>query len=251
MKTRNQCMLFLCGTSTLALALGATTIPQFDADILAARLNTSAGGTSVTRLEMQNALSRFVGDDGQVDSDERAHLVGRLADAAWKININGPALKYAQDFLEVNEQGPIPSIAFDQIVEPPSVLFGANGALAGASAVAQGFIPRGTGLATQATLQQGYLDAFNASPSLFLPVNARELLERLAQATVSGVPFVDEIDGAFAYLNQISRNSSRLYLASWKSPGRGAPGDLGGYVVAAVSSDRRTVRFIEVTTWVE
>jgi hypothetical protein len=234
-----------------ALADGATTIPQFDADIAAARSAASNGGVAVTRAEMRGAINRFIGDDSTIDAAERAHLGAKLADASFRSNVNGQALKYAQDTLELNQDGAVPSISFAQITATTEALFGAAGALSNAAAPQEGFVPNGAGVATQRVLLQGYLDGFNAVSGVFIPVNFSELRARLGERTVSGQPSDDEADGALAYLNQIARNSGRLYLASWKSPGRGAPGDLGGYVVAAVSSDRRFVRMVEVTTWVE
>jgi hypothetical protein len=51
---------------------------------------------------------------------------------------------------------------------------------------------------------------------------------------------------------QNNKAASRLYLASWISGGRGGePGNIGGGVIAAVSSDRRAVRFLEVRGWTE
>ncbi len=234
-----------------ALADSATTIPQFDGDIAAARLAASNGGVAVTRAEMSGAVNRFIGDDGNIDATERAHLSAKLADATFRVNVNGQAQKYAQDTLELNQEGPVPSISFAQITATTQELFGAAGALSSAASPQEGFVPNGAGVATQRVLLQGYSDGFNAVSSLFTPVNFSELRARLGARTVAGLPSDDEADGALAYINQVARNSGRLYIASWKSPGRGAPGDLGGYVVAAVSSDRRFVRMVEVTTWVE
>jgi hypothetical protein len=241
----------VCLVTAKALASGATTVPQFDAAIATARLATSPGGVAVTRAEIQGATGFFLYDDSVVDATEAAALAARLADPAWFAALTGAASSYAQFFQELNQPGPVPSVAFSQLTSTTAQLFGATGALSNAAAVQEGFIPNGTGVANQGTLQQAYLDAFNASPGTFLPANPREVIATLAGSTVSGLPSQDEVDGAFAHALRIARNSNRFYIASWKSPGRGAPGDLGGYVIAAVSTDRRFVRFIEVTVWVE
>ncbi len=200
---------------------------------------------------MQGATNFFFSDDSVVDSLEAGALTTRLADPAWVAPLTGSALSYAKFFQELNQSGPVPSVSFAQLTSTTAQLFGATGALSNAATVQEGFIPNGTGVATQATLQQAYLDGFGAYPGTFRPANPREVINALTGTTVSGLPTPDEVDGAFAQVLQIARNSNRFYLASWQSPGRGAPGDIGGYVIAAVSTDRRFVRFIEVTVWAE
>jgi hypothetical protein len=135
---------------------------------------------------------------------------------------------------------------------PVAQLFGATGALTNAAWPKEGFIPYGAGITNQATLQATYLAAYEASASYFDPVTVRELLVMLSGRLESGTPSIDEIEGAQAFIVEISRNSNRLFVAPWSASSRGGqPGDLGGFVVAAVSSDRRFVRFVEFHTWTE
>ncbi len=251
MNTTIRLTVALCSLASVTFAAGSTAIPQFDTAVLTARQPGSVSGVTVTRSELRNALEVFLQDDGRFEADERAHVLSRLADVAWSAGVAGPAVAYAKSFVELNESGVVPSLSLSQLTATPTELFGAAGALSSTSSLQEGFFPNGTGVATQAALQQAYLDAFNAFPGWFQAVNARELLAQLNSRTLSGQPTADEVDGAFAFVQSIARNSSRLYVSSWKTPGRGAPGDLGGYVVAAVSTDRRFVRFIEVTVWSE
>jgi len=243
-----------CGAlAAPAFANGATTVPQFDAAIAAARLATSPGGTQVTRAEMRGAANQFLVDDGVVDGVERSYLVGRLTDTAFLTGVTGQGKKYASDFVELNDGGPTAPLAVSDGQTPIAQLIGATGALTSVAWSQEGFIPNGAGVTNQITLQTAYRDAFNADPRNFDPISVRELTNTLARhVDGGGTPSEDEIDGAAALITQISRNSNRLYLGSWITNGRGGgPGDLGGYVVAAVSTDRRFVRFFEVRTFSE
>lgn len=237
--------------ASVSLAAGATTVPQFDAAVATARTAASPGGTAVTRDELRGAIDFFLSDDANVDAVERAHLSSVLANPSWRVGVNATALKYATDFAELNDGGPVAPLNVYGVAQTPLELYGAPGALTNVSWVQEGFIPNGQGVTNQETLQNTYAAAFQANPSTFKPINNRELLEKLAQNVDFGTPSKDEIDGAMAVIVQISRNSNRLYLASWHTPGRFHPGDLGGYVVAAVSTDRRFVRFVEIRTWSE
>jgi hypothetical protein len=238
--------------ATPAAASGTTTVPQFDADIAAARLTSSPGGTQILRSEMRAAVLRFINDDSTVDAAERAHLASRLADAAWGAGVTGSARKYAVDVAELNDGGSVAPLSVSDPQIPIGDQIGATGALTSSAWVQEGFIPNGEGVTNHITLKTAYRDAFDANPGNFEPINVRELIEALLRNTLSGTPSTDEVDGAVALISQISRNSNRLYVASWISDHRGGgPGDTGGFVVAAVSSDRRFVRFLEIRSWVE
>lgn len=238
--------------ATPAAASSTTTIPLFDADIAAARLTSSPGGGQILRAEIRAAIRRFIIDDGVVDAGERAHLTARLADTAWGTGVTSVARKYAVDFAELNDGGPVAPLSVGDPRIPIADQIGATGALTSSAWVQEGFIPNGAGVTNQITLQTAYRDAFNAIASSFDPINVRELTDALSRNTLRGTPSADEIDGAVALISQISRNSNRLYLASWSSNHRGGgPGDTGGLVVAAVSTDRRFVRFFEVQSWAE
>jgi hypothetical protein len=245
--------LILAGAlATPAAASGTTTIPQVDADIATARLTSSPGGTQILRSEMRAAVIRFITDDSIVDAAERAHLAGRLADAAWSAGVTSGARNYAVDFAELNDSGPVAPLSVSDPRIPIADQIGATGALTSSAWVQEGFIPNGAGVTNQITLKTAYRDAFNANPGNFDPVNVRELIDALSRNTLRGTPSADEIDGAVALISQISRNSNRLYLASWISDHRGGgPGDTGGFVVAAISTDRRFVRLFEIQSWAE
>ncbi|WP_233595281.1 MULTISPECIES: hypothetical protein [Corallococcus] len=76
----------------------------------------------------------------------------------------------------------------------------------------------------------------------------KELIARLSGNIFSATPTVDEVEGATAFITAISRNSNRLYVTGWSCRGCGAPGYTAGYVIAAVSTDRRFVRMVSVMT---
>ena len=238
--------------ATPAAASSTTTIPQFDADIAAARSTSGPGGTQILRSEIRTAVIRLLTDDGVVDAAERAYLAGRLADPAWGAGVTSGARKYAVDFAELNDGGPVAPLSVSDPQIQIADQIGATGALTSSAWVQEGFIPNGAGVTNQITLQTAYRDAFNADASSFDPINVRELIDALSRNTLRGTPSADEIDGAVALISQISRNSNRLYLASWISGHRGGgPGDTGGLVVAAISTDRRFVRLFEIHSWAE
>jgi hypothetical protein len=237
------------------LAGSSTTAPLFEARIAAARQATSPGGTTVTRQEMTNALDVFFSDDWTVDTTEYNYLVSKRSDAAFLNGVTGSAQKHLTDFSELNDGAQYAApLGLNAVSATPAVLYGASGALASSSRIREGYIPNGQGVANQVTLSDSYLAAFGGPydyPGTFQPINLRDLTQILQGRNYGGTPSVDEVDGAVAYITQISRNSNRLYSASWRTYGRGGPGEAGGYVIAAVSTDRRFVRMVEVITWAE
>lgn len=237
------------------LAGSSTTAPLFEARIAAARQATSPGGTTVIRQEMAAALEVFFSDDWTVDTTEYNYLVSKRSDAAFLSGITGSAQKYLTDFSELNDGAQFAApLGLNAVSSTPAVLYGASGPLASSSRIREGFIPNGQGVANQVTLADTYTATFGSaydSPVTFQPINLRDLTQLLQSSAYNGTPSVDEVDGAVAYITQISRNSNRLYYASWRTFGRGGPGEGGGYVIAAVSTDRRFVRMVEVITWSE
>jgi hypothetical protein len=190
--------------ATPAAASGTTTIPQFDANIAAARLTSSPGGTQILRSEMRAAVIRLITDDSILDAAERAHLASRLADAAWGAGVTSAARKYAVDFAELNDGGPVAPLSVSDPQIPIADQIGATGALTSTAWVQEGFIPNGAGVTNQITLKTVYRDAFDANPSNFDPINVRELIEALSRTTLSGAPSADEIDGTVALISQIA-----------------------------------------------
>lgn len=237
------------------LAGSSTTGPQFEAKIAAARQATSPGGTAVIRQEMTDALDVFFSDDWTVDTTEYSYLASKRSNATFLNGITGSAQKHLTDFNELNDGAEYAApLGLNAVSSTPAVLYGASGPLASSSRIREGYIPSGQGVANQVTLAGTYTAVFGSSyddPVLFQPINLRDLTQILQRRAYSGTPSVDEVDGAVAYITQISRNSNRLYYASWHSWGRGGPGESGGYVIAAVSTDRRFVRMVEVITWAE
>ena len=236
-----------------AFAAGATTIPAFDARIATARGASSPGGTAVTREEMKGAVDLFLKDDGGVDAAERAHMAAKLSSATFLAGVNGSARKYLSDTHELNDTATTAApLGSFPVAQTPAELYGANGELAGASIIREGYIASGQGVANQVTL----VETFNANASpgnngvgYFTPITTQELSARLSQQYFSTHPTVDEAEGALAYIYQTYRNSNRLYIAEWS--GSYHSGYIQGFVVAAVSSDRRFVRFVEVLTYGE
>jgi hypothetical protein len=245
----------LLSASTAGADSASATIPVFTSKIAAARTASSPGGTTVTRAEMAGALNSSFIRDMSVDSQERAHLGAQLGDANFLKGLTAQAKKYATDFYELNDAASTEApLSLNTVAGATSDLFGATGALSRSARVMEGYIPNGQGVANQVTLSNQYTLFFGSgydSPLYFEPINPRELTERLKGQIMYGTPSLDEVDGAAAYVNEISRNSARLYVADWRTAGRGGPGDGGGYVVAAVSSDRRFVRMLEVLVWSE
>jgi hypothetical protein len=238
-----------------ALAGSATSIPTFDAKIAAARVATSPGGTTIIRSEMSDALAQFTYyDDGTVDAAERAYLGTKVGDTTFLTGITGTARKLLTDHYELYDAATTPApLYLNPIATSPSELYGASGPLASASETAEGYIPNGQGVANQVTLINGAYNTFYLEQvGNFEPTTLRELVSTLSQRQENGTPTPDEVDGAVAFITQISRNSNRLYVGSWFcSQCGGGPGDMGGYIVAAVSTDRRFVRMVKVRSWVE
>ncbi|MFP2907675.1 hypothetical protein ACLESD_22025 [Pyxidicoccus sp. 3LFB2] len=243
--------------SPLALAGSTTSIPAFDAKIAAARVASSAGGTTVLRSEMSDALRRFIdGDDGTVDAAERAHLGTKVNNTTFLTGVETSARQYLNSFYELNDAATTAApLYLGYVQSSPAELYGADGPLANASSIVEGFIPNGQGVANQRTL----LTAINGSqelgygtPGNFYPINQAELLETLSQTAGYDweTPTQEEVDGAAAFITRISASSNRLYKADWACF-RGCQGDVGGYIIAAVSTDRRFVRVVKVVTWVE
>ncbi|MFP2928421.1 hypothetical protein ACLESO_25145 [Pyxidicoccus sp. 3LG] len=241
--------------ATPALAGSATTIPAFDAKIATARGATSPGGPTVNRAEMKGAVDLFLQDDDYADAAERAHMAAKLADATFLTGINASAKKYLSDTHELNDTtGLTVPLGNFPVAQTPAELYGASGSLAFGSVIREGYIPNGQGVANQATL----VETFNAnvgfsdkSVSYFKPINTQELIEILSTRYDATRATVDEVEGALAYIYQIYRNSNRLYIARWSATYNGGPGYSTGFVVAAVSSDRRFVRFVDVLTYGE
>jgi hypothetical protein len=240
-----------------AWADSATSIPLFDSKMAAARATTSPSGTTVTRKEVADALDAFLGDDdARVDTAERAYLSTQVGDAAFLTGLTGQAKKYLTDFHELNDAADSGApLGMNAVTGTPAELFGASGALASSARIKEGYIPNGQGVANQVTLTETYTAAFGSysydAQTFFEPITPRELITRLQAHAYSGTPGEDEVDGAVAYISQISRSSNRLYIAGWHSWGRGGPGESAGFVVAAVSTDRRFVRMVEVLSWAE
>ncbi|MGE6758022.1 hypothetical protein ACQKGO_08440 [Corallococcus interemptor] len=234
--------------SAPALADSTTSIPAFEARITAAKSPTSPGGATIQRSEIRLALEEFLNDAGYgVDSAERAHLSTRLGDTQFQQSMTGTAAKYFADFYEVNDTllTGYPLNLYP-VAQTPAVLFGAVGGLSGAR-IYEGYIPNGQGVANQQTLGEAFSNAFGPQASIFEPISLRELVGQLSAYTYN----VDEAEGAVAYITQISRNSNRLYITGWSCRGCGAPGYTQGFAIAAVSTDRRFVRMMSVTTYAD
>ncbi|NMO20942.1 hypothetical protein HPC49_07195 [Pyxidicoccus fallax] len=243
--------------SPLALADSTTSIPAFEAKISAARTATSPGGTTILREEMAEALQRFFETrTGVVDAAERAYLGTKVNDATFLTGVAADAKQYLDAFYELNDAATTAApLYLGYLQESPADLYGADGPLAQASTIVEGFIPYGQGVANQLTLLtaiQNSQELGYGSPYVFVPITQSEL-----EATLSGTagydyetPSQEEVDGAAAFITYISRNSNRLYKADWACF-RGCQGDVGGYIIASVSTDRRFVRVVKVVTWVE
>lgn len=242
--------------SPASLAGTNTSVPLFEARITSARASTSPGGTSVLRAEMISALEAFRSDDWVVDAAENQYLGTKQGSSAFLAGITGPAKKYLQDFRELEDGATSAApLASNAVTTPAAQLYGANGPLASTSVIREGSIPSGLGVANQATLTETYSAFFGDAwddQLWFEPISLHELTLSLKQSVEGGTPTSDEVDGALAYITDISRNSSRLYIAHWHSWGSpGGPGESAGRIVAAVSSDRRFVRMVNFTSWAE
>ncbi|MBN8228648.1 hypothetical protein JYK02_14135 [Corallococcus macrosporus] len=231
----------------------ATSITDFEAAVTAAKSSTSPGGTTIVRSEIRNALNVFLYNTGSptgVDSAERAHLTTRLNDTLFQQSLTGTAAKYYADFYELNDATtPASQWGLSPVAQTPASLYGATGPLASSSTIREGVIPSSQNVvANQFILGEAFGNAFGPQVSIFEPITVKELLALLSGRTVAGTPTVDEVEGALAYITQISRNSNRLYYTGWSCRGCGAPGYTAGYVIAAVSTDRRFVRMVNVMT---
>ncbi|CAM4435092.1 hypothetical protein [Corallococcus exiguus] len=234
--------------SAPAFADSTTSIPAFEASITAAKSASSPGGTTVLRSEIRNALDAFLNDVGYgVDSAERAYLTTRLSDTPFQQSMTGTAAKYFADFYEVNDTllTGYPLNLYP-VTQTPAVLFGATGSFSSAR-IYEGYIPNGQGVANQQTLGEAFSNAFGPQASIFEPITVRELIGQLSAYSYN----VDEVEGAVAYITAISRNSNRLYRTGWSCRGCGAPSYTQGFAIAAVSTDRRFVRMMSVTTYAD
>ncbi|RKH63522.1 hypothetical protein [Corallococcus aberystwythensis] len=231
-----------------AFADSTTSIPAFEAAITTAKSASSPGGTTILRSEIRNALDAFFNDVGYgVDSAERAHLTTRLGDTSFQQSMTGTAAKYFADFYEVNDTLVTGyPLNLYPVAQTPAVLFGATGSFSYAR-IYEGYIPNGQGVANQQTLGEAFSNAFGPQASIFEPITVRELIGQLSAYSYNE----DEVAGAVAYITQISRNSNRLYRTGWSCRGCGAPGYTQGFAIAAVSTDRRFVRMISVTTYAD
>ncbi|MFP2928418.1 hypothetical protein ACLESO_25130 [Pyxidicoccus sp. 3LG] len=239
-----------------AFAGSTTTIPAFDAKIAAARGASSPDGTTINRAEMKAAVDTFIQDDSVVDAAERAYLGTKVSDATFLTGVAATAKKYLTDFHELNDAATTAApLYLSWLQSTPAELYGVDGPLAQGSTIVEGYVPYGQGVANQLTLvtavngtqELGYGDAGN-----FFPITQPELIETLSGTAGYDweTPSAEEVAGAAAFITQISRNSNRLYAANWACF-RGCQGDVGGYIIAAVSTDRRFVRVVKVVTWVE
>ncbi|NMO20941.1 hypothetical protein HPC49_07190 [Pyxidicoccus fallax] len=255
---RNLPLRSLLASATLlagpaALADSTNTISDFDERIGVARQASSPSGATVTRAEMKAAVDLFLKDDQQVDAAERAHMGAKLASSTFLTGVTGAARKYLIDTHELNDTATTAApLGNFPVSQPPAELYGAEGDLALYSEIREGYIPNGQGVANQLTL----VETFNNNSGLyvkrvnyFTPISTQELIERLSTQYITTQPTVDEVEGALAYIHQIYRNSSRLYIASYTYSYYS--GWTEGFVVAAVSSDRRFVRFVDVLTYGE
>lgn len=239
----------------MALAGSTTSIPAFDAKLAAARTSTSPGGTTVLRQEIAGALRSFTADDGKVDAAERQYLNTVQSNASFQPSLTSQGWAYYYYFQELNDALTTPASMTCYPIDPqesydgpfPGV-YGALGGLTPKSGICEGYLPAGT-VANQVTLQTLYFYNFDSTNvQVFEPINVRELINKLTPLTSS----VDELDGAVAFITELTRTSDRLYVSSWRNDyGRQYPGGLGGIVVAAVGNDRRSVRFVELLTWSE
>lgn len=226
-------------------------IVAFERATAAARAPQSGGGAKVSRAELRNALSFFLHDDGTIDAGERGHLGACLADPAWRATVSDSALSYAIELHElVTELAPV-SLVVSEVPGSLVDVLGAAGALTSSLWLQEGRV-QGNGALSHTSLRAAYGRAYNASVGTFDPIDRRELSNELSGRLELGMPTQREIDGVLDYLSQGPRPASRLYLAQWVATGRDSPGqELGGVVIAAVSADRRSVRFVELRAWSE
>jgi hypothetical protein len=236
----------------VALADSSTSIPAFEASVATATTTTSPGGATVLREELKPALASFMQDSYPtgVDTTERAYLTAKLGDASFTASLATDAQQYFSAFYELNDAATVAApLSVYPVSGTPESLFGVPGPLADNAVIQEGFIPYKQGVANQLTLGWTFVSAFGPNDHIqFEPINQAELVEVLSGHTVSGTPSAAEVQGAVNYITYISRHSNRLYVSRWACRGCGAPGWTGGYVVAAVSTDRRFVRMVSVMT---
>ncbi|WPB80515.1 hypothetical protein KYC5002_15395 [Archangium violaceum] len=233
-----------------ALAGLSTTQPMFESRMNTARAATSPEGAVVNRSEIRGALSSFLYDDSVVDSGERAYLAPKVNDATFLTGFTTDARSYFSSFHELNDAATTAApLSVYPVDETPAEAFGVSGVLSNSADIQEGFIPYSQGVANQYTLQWTYYSSFDITNiSTFDPTTEAELRSALTRPGATQA----EIDGAVAYVNQIAGSSKRIYKASWRNDyGRQYPGGLGGIVIAAVSTDRRFVRYVEFVTWSE
>jgi hypothetical protein len=215
-----------------------------------ARAAASPEGMTVNRSEIRGALGSFLYDDSVVDASERAYLAPKVNDTVFLTGFTPDARTYFSSFYELNDAATSSApLSVYPVSQTPAQAFSVNGVLSGSASIQEGFIPYNQGVANQYTLQWTYYSSFDITNiGTFDPTSEAELRSALALPGATQA----EIDGAVAYINQIAGNSKRIYKASWRNDyGRQYPGGLGGFVVAAVSTDRRFVRYVEFLTWSE
>ena len=238
----------------VALAGLSTSKPLFESRISTARGTSSPGGKTVLRQEMKTALDAFI-VDGWVDAQESSYLSTRVSNTTFLTGVETVARQYLYDFYELNDAAEYEApLSLAPVAGTPAQLFGASGALASSSRIQEGFIPEGEGVANQVTLTNVYTQAFGSGydrPTYFEPANVAELKARLQARAYAGTPSTAEVNGALNYLGQVYNSSQRIYIASWRSDGRGGPGESAGFVVAVVDTQREFVRMLEVLTWAE
>lgn len=226
-------------------------MPALQAQLSTARAPVSVEGVAISRTEMKEALDAFWRDDGMVDADEHAVVDGMLADAELLHSASGPAREYLRAFEELNDSGETAPLLLQRVPQPGAELFGSSGPLAQTARVAEGLVPEGLGVLNHDTLRAAYSQTLadpdaSEEPLRFEPITQRQLVELLqGNAPQQPPPTSDEVDGAVAYLNQVSLGGSHLYAGYLHARLHGE--ELQGYVIAAVSPDQRMVRMVRVT----
>ncbi|HYO68043.1 MAG TPA: hypothetical protein VEU33_18390 [Archangium sp.] len=233
-----------------ALAGLSTTQPMFESRMNTARAATSPEGAVVNRTEIRGALGSFLHDDGVVDSGERAYLAPQVTNTTFLTGFTPEARTYFSSFYELNDAANSSApLSVYPVGQTPAQAFGVSGVLSHSADIQEGVIPSTQGVANQYTLQWTYYSSFDITNlGTFDPTSEAELRSALALPGATQA----EINGAVAYINQIAGTRKRIYKASWRNDyGRQYPGGLGGFVIAAVSTDRRFVRYVEFVTWSE
>lgn len=236
-------------TVPAAVARIHPSVPALQEKLSTAQAPVSAEGASISRTEMKEALDAFWRDDGMVDPDEHAVVDGMLVDPAFLSGVSGPAREYLLAFEELNDSGEASPLLLHRVTRSGAELFGAAGPLARTARMAEGLVPEGQGTINHDTLLAAYSQTLVDSdateePFWFEPITQRQLVELLQGSSPQQPPTPDEVDGAMAYLNQVAFGSARLYAGHWRARLHGE--ELTGYVIAAVSPDRRMVRMVRV-----